>query len=151
MFRNSVVAVLAFGLFMSGAATRAAMAEEPLAPMDRYVLTGVYNEMVTCFAFVTIVSTVAKTEGDTETQQHYQDQGFTFMQGYEFFGGKIGKTSTELSSEVAAAIMSMHEKSGKLTNTLPMKVVYNERCTNLKTDPKPTMMEYITKYQNGAR
>ena len=150
MLRKSLAGLLVSGALLSfpaiAQAQGQAQGQAQLSPQEIFVLTGVYDEMRTCFGFIAVVSAAAKQNGDAEEEKYYEDQGYTFMKGYDFFGKKAGKSSDVIAADVSQSIMKMHERSQKLTNTLPLKLTYGERCTQLAKDPQPIMMEYIQKY-----
>lgn len=117
-----------------------------LTPQEAFVLTGVYDEMRTCFAYTVVAASAAKAEGDAADEKRFTDQGFTFMKGYEFFGKTIGKGSSDISADVASSIQKVHEQSENLTKMVVLNLVYLERCDQLAADPKPIMEEYMAKY-----
>lgn len=140
-----LLAVLAVAGISTSALAQAADPEPELTEADRFVIGGVYDEMTTCFAFTTLGGTYAKSRNDEAGMQYYKDQGIIFMQGYEFFGKALGKSSETLASEVTNKLMVMHEKSENLSKMPELEQVHKDRCTMVAENPKALMAEYVAK------
>lgn len=149
MFRKSLTALAVLGSTLSltvGPGAAAQEAPQQLSPVEVYVLTGVYDEMKTCFGWVALAGAYAKSKDDTEALNHYQEQGIVFMKGYEFFGDAVGKDSKVIAQEVSDTMMTMHAQTDGLAKITPLKLAHEARCNVVAENPKVIMDDYIAKY-----